>query len=58
MKRRPAAILVADVVGYSRLMEDDEVGTLAALQERRSLVFDPIMRENEGRIGKVMGHRA
>ena len=34
-KRRLAAIAVADVVGYSRLMEADEAGTLAALKERR-----------------------
>ena len=55
MKRRLAAILVADVVGYSRLMEDDEVGTLAALQERRSSVLDPILHEHAGRMVKVMG---
>ncbi len=36
MERRLAAILVADVVGFSRLMEADEAGTLAALRERRA----------------------
>ena len=34
-QRRLAAIMAADVVGYGRLMEQDEVGTLAALKERR-----------------------
>jgi adenylate cyclase len=36
VRRHLAAIAVADVVGYSRLMEVDEVGTLAALKQRRS----------------------
>ncbi len=55
MKRRLAAILVADVVGYSRLMEADEAGTLAALQQRRTSVLDPVVRAHSGRIVKVMG---
>ncbi len=55
MKRRLAAILVADVVGYSRLMEADEAGTLAALQQRRTSVLDPVVRDHSGRIVKVMG---
>ena len=38
MERRLAAIMAADVVGYSRLMEQDEAGTLAALKERRTYV--------------------
>jgi TolB-like protein len=54
-KRRLAAILVADVVGYSRLMEADESGTLAALRERRKSILEPIVREHGGRIVKVMG---
>ncbi|TIQ52163.1 MAG: adenylate/guanylate cyclase domain-containing protein, partial [Mesorhizobium sp.] len=54
-KRRLAAIAVADVVGYSRLMEADETGTLAALRERRKTVLEPIVRDHEGRIVKVMG---
>ena len=54
-KRRLAAIAVADVVGYSRLMETDEAGTLAALKERRKTVLEPIVRGHEGRIVKVMG---
>ncbi|EHK55580.1 adenylate/guanylate cyclase domain-containing protein [Allomesorhizobium alhagi] len=54
-KRRLAAIAVADVVGYSRLMETDEAGTLAVLKERRKTVLEPIVRSHEGRIVKVMG---
>ncbi|RWK59601.1 MAG: adenylate/guanylate cyclase domain-containing protein, partial [Mesorhizobium sp.] len=57
-KRRLAAIAVADVVGYSRLMEADETGTLAALRERRKTVLEPIVRDHEGRIVKVMGDGA
>src|SRR4029079_18404815 len=55
MHRRLAAILIADVVGYSRLIEADEAGTLAALKERRVLVLDPTVRAHSGRIVKVMG---
>ena len=55
MNRRLAAILVADVVGYSRLMEADEAGTLAALKERRKTVFEPLVRQHAGRIVKFMG---
>ena len=54
-QRRLAAILVADVVGYSRLMEADEAGTLAALRERRKGVVEPLVRENGGRIVNFMG---
>lgn len=54
-QRRLAAILVADVVGYSRLMEADEAGTLAALRDRRKSVVEPLVRENGGRIVKFMG---
>ncbi|QKC85435.1 adenylate/guanylate cyclase domain-containing protein [Mesorhizobium sp. NZP2077] len=54
-QRRLAAILVADVVGYSRLMEADETGTLAALRVRRKGIVEPIVRENGGRIVKFMG---
>ncbi|RWK55743.1 adenylate/guanylate cyclase domain-containing protein [Mesorhizobium sp.] len=54
-KRRLAAIAVFDVVGYSRLMEADETGTLAALRERRKTVLEPIVRDHKGRIVKVMG---
>jgi class 3 adenylate cyclase len=54
-QRRLAAIVVADVVGYSRLMESDEVGTLAALRERRASVLQPLVTQHHGRIVKVMG---
>jgi adenylate cyclase len=55
VQRRLAAILAADVVGYSRLMEQDEAGTLAALKERRKAILDPLMAVHRGRIVKVMG---
>ncbi len=55
MDRRLAAILVADVVGYSRLMEADETATLESLRERRRAVVEPLVREHEGRIVKFMG---
>lgn len=40
--RRLAAILVADVVGYSRLMAEDEAGALAALNRQRGTELDPV----------------
>ncbi|MGI9449084.1 MAG: adenylate/guanylate cyclase domain-containing protein [Geminicoccaceae bacterium] len=55
MQRKLAAILVADVVGYSRLMEMDEEGTLAALQRRREELINPSIAEWRGRIVKLMG---
>jgi adenylate cyclase len=55
VKRRLAAILAADVVGYSRLMEANEEATLAALQGHRRDIFDPIVAKHDGRIFKVMG---
>jgi TolB-like protein len=54
-QRRLAAILAADVVGYSRLMQLDEAGTLAALKTRRREVFQPAIARHRGRIVKVMG---
>ena len=48
--RRLAAILAADVVGYSRLMGEDEAGTLAALQAHRAEIFDPVI--GRARVGK------
>jgi TolB-like protein len=54
-RRRLAAILAADVVGYSRLMEADETGTLAALKARRRDVLEPLVAQHEGRIFKVTG---
>jgi len=53
--RRLAAILAADVAGYSRLIERDEAGTLAALKERRKVVLDPTVARHHGRVVKVMG---
>jgi len=55
MERRLAAIMAADVVGYSRLVEQDEAGTLLALKERRRNVLSPLVAEHHGRIVKVMG---
>src|SRR4029453_9921739 len=54
-ERRMAAILAADVVGYTRLMEQDEAGTLAALKERRGKVLEPVIAHNHGRTFKVNG---
>ncbi len=55
MERRLVAILVADVVGYSRLMEADEAGTLTALKNRRSRLLEPLVAGHGGRIIKFMG---
>ena len=54
-KRRLAAIVAADVVGYSRLMGVDESGTLAALRSHRAELIDPAIDEHGGRIVKTMG---
>src|SRR5882724_8092137 len=53
--RRLAAILAADVVGYSRMMAGDEAGTLAALKRHREAIFDPAVAANSGRIVKLIG---
>ncbi|MBL8662742.1 MAG: FHA domain-containing protein [Candidatus Odyssella sp.] len=53
--RRLAAILAADVVGYSRMMGEDEAGTLAALKACRRELFDPMVQRFRGRIFKVIG---
>jgi adenylate cyclase len=50
-----AAVLAADVVGYSRLMGIDETGTLAALKSHRLEVIEPRIAEHEGRIVKLIG---
>ncbi|HJT13218.1 MAG TPA: adenylate/guanylate cyclase domain-containing protein [Dongiaceae bacterium] len=55
IQRRLAAILAADVVGYSRLMELDEVGTLATLKSRRKEIVSPLVAKHEGRVFKVTG---
>jgi len=54
-QRRLAAILAADVVGYSRLMEQDEAGTLATLKQRRREILQPLVADHCGRIVKFMG---
>ncbi|MBM1634977.1 tetratricopeptide repeat protein [Sulfitobacter mediterraneus] len=58
MARRLAAIMMADVVGFSRLMNDDELGTLSALQKHRAEVFDPVIAARGGRVVKLMGDGA
>ncbi len=55
MKRRLAAILAADVVGYSRLMGEDEAGTLARLKSLRRELVQPKIAGSRGRIVKLMG---
>ena len=53
--RRLAAILAADVAGYSRLMGSDEEGTLNRLKAHRRQLVDPKIREHHGRIVKTTG---
>jgi adenylate cyclase len=53
--RRLAAILAADVVGYSRLIGVDEAATLARLRALRSEVVEPLVAENGGRVFKATG---
>lgn len=55
MDRRLAAILAADVVGYSRLMGLDEVGTLQQLKSIRAEIIDPKITEHRGRVFKSTG---
>lgn len=55
MERRLAAILAADVVGYTRLMGADEAGTLRRLTDLREKVLKPLISEHHGRIVKLMG---
>lgn len=56
--RRLAAILAADVVGYSKMMGADEAGTLAALRDIWQAEFDPCIGRHNGRIAKKMGDGA
>ena len=56
--RRLAAILAADVVGYSRLIERDEAGTLERLKQHRKGFIEPLVAEHHGRIVKLMGDGA
>src|SRR5262250_2297353 len=55
VQRRLAAILAADVVGYSRLMEQDEAGTMAALADRRKAILEPLFAKYRGRVVRLMG---
>ena len=50
MERRLAAIVSADVVGFSRLVRDDEDGALAAMAALRRELIEPLVVENRGRI--------
>jgi adenylate cyclase len=55
MERRLAAIVLADIVGYSHLMGDDEAGTLTAVAALRSTIIDPALEARGGRLVKAMG---
>src|ERR1700721_740216 len=55
INRKLAAILVADVVGYSRQMGADEAGKLALLKQFRETIFDPAVAAHNGRIVKLIG---
>jgi TolB-like protein/class 3 adenylate cyclase/Tfp pilus assembly protein PilF len=55
MDRKLAAILAADVVGYSALMERDEAGTFARLKAHRTEVFEPEIKKHRGKVFKLMG---
>ena len=55
MERKLAAILAADVVGYSALMETDEEGTFDRVQAGRKELFEPEIKKHHGRIFKLMG---
>jgi TolB-like protein/class 3 adenylate cyclase/rhodanese-related sulfurtransferase/Flp pilus assembly protein TadD len=57
-ERRLVAILAIDIVGYSRLIEADEAGTLAAMKRLHSEIFDPLLSEYHGRTVKLMGDGA
>ena len=58
LQRRLAAILSADVVGYSRLMGLDEAGTLSRLNALRRELIDPAIAAHSGRVVKLMGDGA
>ena len=55
MERRLAAILAADLVGYSRQMGADEGGTMVRLLAIRSQVIEPLLAEHSGRLFKTTG---
>src|SRR5215475_7270007 len=54
-QRRLAAILAADVVGYTALMERDEAGTFERLRAHRKELFEPKIAQHNGRVFKLMG---
>jgi adenylate cyclase len=58
VQRRLAAILALDVVGFSRLMAEDETGTLAIVKARRKDVLEPLVAQHRGRVFKVIGDGA
>ena len=58
VERRLAAIMAADIVAYSRLVERDEARTLAAIRALRAKVLDPLIADHKGRIVKRMGDGA
>ncbi len=55
MSRKLAAILAADMVGYSKAMAEDEAGTLARVKAHRSELFNPAVATHNGRVVKLMG---
>jgi class 3 adenylate cyclase len=55
IERKLTVVLVADIVGYSRLTAADEEGTIARLRELRSELVDPAVIHHRGRIVKTMG---
>src|SRR5512138_2205804 len=55
VERRLAAILAADIAGYSRLMGQDEAGTLARVRALRRELIDPTVAEHKGRVVKTTG---
>jgi TolB-like protein/class 3 adenylate cyclase len=55
VERRLVAILAADVVGFSRLIGEDEVGAVERLRELRAKIVEPLIAEQSGRIFKLMG---
>lgn len=55
MERRLAAVLIADVVGYSRLSQIDEEGTRARFQTDMTDIFGPVIAEHHGRLVKTLG---
>jgi len=55
VERRLAALVAADVAGYSRLIEADEEGTLGRLRVLRAEIIDPKIADHKGRIVKTTG---